>query len=445
MKYLYGLFVLWKERRMIDIKWIRDHPEALDHSLIRRGGIAQSKTLISMDISYRQAVSDLQSLQEERNSIAARMAGAKKTGEAVEPLIQAGTALKEKIAEAEEKTLGYKQALEDHLATLPNVLLDEVPTGQGEEDNVVEKTFLEPPSFDFTPKQHFELGEALDMMDFEQAAVIAGSRFVILKGELAQLERAIAQFMLDHHVEKFGYTEVSPPILVKTSALFGTGQLPKFGEDAFKTTDDRWLIPTSEVPLTNLGADQIFEEADLPLRYTAFTPCFRSEAGSAGRDTRGMIRLHQFSKVEMVSLVHPEHSLQELERMTKAAESILEALKLPYRRMTLCSRDVGPSAQKTYDLEVWLPGQGQYREISSCSVCGDFQARRMKARFKPQDKTAFSEKNPLVHTLNGSGLAVGRTLVAIMENYQTKDGIIEIPEILIPYMRGKEHIKKVEK
>jgi seryl-tRNA synthetase len=311
-----------------------------------------------------------------------------------------------------------------------------VPEGTDEADNVEIRRWGEKPQLDGKARQHFELGEALALMDFERAAKISGARFVVLSGALARLERALAGFMLDQHTEEFGYTEVAPPILVRENAAFGTGNLPKFAEDLFKTVDDYWLIPTAEMPLTNLVADEILEAANLPLRFTAYTPCFRAEAGSAGKDTRGMIRQHQFGKVEMVSIAHPEQSGEEHERMTNCAEEVLRRLDLHYRTVVLSTGDLGFSARKTYDIEVWLPGQDSFREISSCSNCGDFQARRMNARFRPSD----AKGTRFVHTLNGSGLAVGRTLVAILENYQNADGSISVPEILRPRMGGLERI-----
>jgi seryl-tRNA synthetase len=326
------------------------------------------------------------------------------------------------------------------IQALPNLPDLSVPVGDDETGNVVVKHWGTPPQFPFVPKDHVAIGEALGGMDFEGAARISGSRFVVLSGQMARLERALGQFMLDQHTEKNGYQETNAPVLVRDHALFGTGQLPKFEEDLFKTTDGRYLIPTSEVSLTNLVREQIIDDERLPIRMTALSPCFRSEAGSAGRDTRGMIRQHQFWKVELVSITTPETSEAEHERMTASAEGILEALKLPYRRMLLCTGDMGFSAQRTYDLEVWLPGQndgtGAYREISSCSNCGDFQARRMESRTRAKGEKATR----FVHTLNGSGLAVGRTLVAVLENYQQEDGTIRVPDVLVPYMGGLTHL-----
>jgi seryl-tRNA synthetase len=324
------------------------------------------------------------------------------------------------------------------LALLPNILDAEIPDGRDESDNVELKHFGDIKNFVFTPKQHFEIGETLGLMDFANAAKIAGSRFTVLKGPLARLERALGQFMLDLHTREHGYSETVVPLLVNEATVFGTGQLPKFAEDLFKTTDGRWLIPTAEVPLTNLVAGEIIPAASLPIRLTALTPCFRSEAGSAGRDVRGMLRQHQFTKVEMVSITHPDASEAEHERMTRCAEVVLEQLGLPYRRMLLCAGDTGFSAAKTYDLEVWLPGQGMYREISSCSNTRAFQARRMNARFREADGKALG----FVHTLNGSGVAVGRALIAVLENYQNADGSVNVPEVLWPYMAGLKIIEK---
>jgi seryl-tRNA synthetase len=322
------------------------------------------------------------------------------------------------------------------LSSLPNILDADVPDGRDETDNFVEKTVGAIPNFAFPPKQHFEIGETLGLMDFSAAAKIAGARFTVLRGALARLERALGQFMLDLHITEHGYAETVVPLLVNADSMFGTGQLPKFEEDLFKTTDGRYLIPTAEVPLTNLVANDILPASALPLRYAALSPCFRSEAGSAGRDTRGMLRQHQFYKVEMVSITHPDDSDAEHERMTRCAETVLEKLGLPYRRMLLCAGDTGFSAAKTYDLEVWLPGQGTYREISSCSNTRAFQARRMKARFRAADGKALD----FVHTLNGSGVAVGRALIAVLENFQNEDGSVKIPDVLQPYMGGMKMI-----
>ena len=346
--------------------------------------------------------------------------------------------LKDAIAKGEEDERRIDEDLRAALAVIPNTPRDDVPLGRDETGNVEVRKIGTPPKFDFAPKQHFEIGEALGLMDFETASKVSGARFVFTKGAIARLERAIGSFMLDMHTGEFGYTEVNPPLLVKDHAAYGTGNLPKFAEDLFQTTNGFWLIPTAEVSLTNLVRESIVEEEKLPMRMTAWTPCFRSEAGAAGRDTRGMIRQHQFSKVELVSITTPEESLAEHERMTACAEAILKRLGLAYRTMLLCTGDMGFASQKTYDIEVWLPGQDAYREISSCSVCGDFQARRMNARYRPKG----AKDVRFVHTLNGSGLAVGRTLVAVLENYQQADGSVIVPDALLPYMGG---VKKIEK
>ena len=421
---------------MHDLKSIRDAAAEFDRGLARRGLPPQSERVLALDAARRAAQSELQDIQTRRNELSRGIGIAKSKGEPVEAVMAEVAAMKDRMAalEADDRRLG--EELDGHLASLPNLPAAEVPDGADEHGNVELRRWGSPREFAFAPKQHFELGEALGLMDFGRAAKLAGARFTVLKGALARMERALGAFMLDTHTLEFGYTEVVPPALVNDAAVFGTNQLPKFREDLFQTTDGRWLIPTAEVPLTNLTADEILDEAALPLRWTAFTPCFRSEAGSAGRDTRGMIRQHQFSKVEMVSIAHPDQSEAEHERMTKAAETILQKLKLPYRVMLLCTGDMGFGARKTYDLEVWLPGQQAYREISSCSNCGEFQARRMKTRFRP----AEGKGNRHVHTLNGSGLAVGRTMVAVLENYQRDDGTIEVPEALRPYMGGLESI-----
>lgn len=421
---------------MHDLKRIREAPDAFDAMLARRGLDPASARVLELDRLRRAAQTAFQDLQARRNALSKRIGAARGAGEDVAPLLAESAELAAAIAreEAEEKRLAAE--LEALVATLPNWLDDAVPTGASAEDNVVLRAWGEPRRFDWTPLQHFELGERLGLMDFEAAAKLAGSRFVVLKGALARLERAIAQFMLDLQVAEHGYTEVSLPLLVREEVLYGTGQLPKFREDQFVTTDGRWLIPTAEVPLTNLVRERILAEGDLPIRVTALTPCFRAEAGSAGRDVRGMLRQHQFLKVELVSITTPEQSEAEHERMTRCAETVLQRLGLAYRVVDLCSADLGFSAARTFDLEVWLPGQGAWREISSCSNCRDFQARRMDARFRPAD----GKGTRFVHTLNGSGLAVGRTLIAVMETYQRADGGIDIPDALRPYMGGQEAI-----
>ena len=421
---------------MHDLKSIREAAADFDRGLARRGVAPQSASILALDAARRAAQTELQDIQTRRNELSRGIGIAKSKGEPVDAIMTEVAAMKDRMAvlEADDRRLG--EELDGLLAALPNLPAPEVPDGADEHGNVEVRRWGDPRHFAFAPKQHFELGEALGLMDFGRAAKIAGARFTVLKGALARMERALGAFMLDSHTQQFGYTEVVPPALVNDAAVFGTNQLPKFREDLFQTTDGRWLIPTAEVPLTNLTADEILDEAELPLRWTAFTPCFRSEAGSAGRDTRGMIRQHQFSKVEMVSIAHPDHSDAEHERMTLAAETILQKLQLPYRVMLLCAGDMGFGARKTYDLEVWLPGQQAYREISSCSNCGEFQARRMKTRFRPTE----GKGNRNVHTLNGSGLAVGRTMVAILENYQQGNGTIEVPAALRPYMGGLEQI-----
>jgi seryl-tRNA synthetase len=423
---------------MFDVKWIRDNPEAFDRGRARRNLPPLSAEIIALDAKRRAAQTSWQEMQARRNELSKQIGQLKSKGQDASAVMAEVAALKDKMAEAETSEQALAKELEAILATQPNLPADDVPEGLDEKSNREERVVGGKPNFAFTPKQHFEIGEGLGLMSFEDAAKLSGARFVVLKGALARLERAIAQFMLDLHTGELGYTEVSPPFLVRDTALFGTGQLPKFAEDQFRTEQGLWLIPTSEVPLTNLAADEIIDETALPWRFTALTPCFRSEAGAAGKDTRGMIRQHQFLKVELVSIAHPDHSDEEHKRMTNCAEEVLKRLGLPYRVMTLCTGDMGFSAQKTYDIEVWLPGQNAYREISSCSNCGEFQARRMKARCRK----AGEKGTRFVHTLNGSGLAVGRTLVAILENYQQQDGSVAIPAALRPYMNGLERITK---
>lgn len=419
---------------MHDIRWIRENPEAFDNGLKLRGEAPRSRDLIALDDKRRAHVASLQEIQERRNVSSKEIGKAKASGDEdrARKMIAEVATLKTDLQAGEEHERALTAELETALAAIPNIPLEDVPEGADEADNVVLRVEGGLPNFEFAPKEHFELGEGLEMMDFEAAAKLAGSRFVVLRGHLARLERALAQFMLDTHTDKHGYTEVSPPLMVRDEVMYGTGQLPKFADDQFHTDDGRWLIPTAEVPLTNLVRETTLSEADLPIRVTAGTYCFRLEAGAAGRDTRGMLRQHQFYKVELVSITHPDKSLDELERMRDCAETILKQLGLSYRVMTLCSGDMGFGARKTYDLEVWLPGQNAYREISSCSVCGDFQARRMNARFRPAEGKGLN----FVHTLNGSGIAVGRALIAVMENYQNEDGSITIPEVLRSYMGG---------
>jgi seryl-tRNA synthetase len=423
---------------MHDIKLIRDDPVAFDDGLKRRGLAPLSTEVLKRDAELRTLLTKLQQMQARRNEASKQIgqAKAKKDEAQAQVLMAEVSGLKTEIQEGEEEERKLQAGLNDVLATIPNLPAADVPVGSDEKANVELRRSGDKPQVNFKPKEHFELGEAIGQMDFEAAARMSGTRFVVLKSRLARLERAIAQFMLDLHTEHFEYTEVSPPLMVRDQAMFGTGQLPKFGEDLFRTTTDFWLIPTAEVSLTNLVREQILDEKQLPLRFTAYTPCFRAEAGAAGKDTRGMIRMHQFSKVELVSITTPEQSASEHERMTSCAEEVLKRLNLHHRTMVLCAGDMGFSAKKTYDLEVWLPGQNVFREISSCSNCGDFQARRMNARYRPQ-----GEKNTrFVHTLNGSGLAVGRTLVAILENYQEGNGSIVVPEALRGYMGGLERI-----
>ena len=474
---------------MLDIRWIRDNPNALTEALVKRSWSsdeAQStvKDLIARDEERRAHVAKLQAAQERRNAASKEIgkAMAAKDSGLAERLKAEVAEIKGFIQSGEATERELDKALNDALAVLPNVPLADVPVGKDEHDNVERHRFGDEliakrqPRMGNKPREHFEIGEKLGMMDFERAAKLSGSRFTVLSGQLARLERAIGQFMLDLHTTEHGYTEVQPPLMVREEAMFGTGNLPKFEEDLFSTyrdlnvselvdramnaarakfgpggpgttvltadiesvlpTDRLLLIPTAEVPLTNLVREEITPHEKLPLRFTALTPCFRSEAGSAGRDTRGMLRQHQFYKVELVSITDQESSLAEHERMTECAETVLKKLELPFRTMTLCTGDMGFGAQKTYDIEVWLPGQNAYREISSCSVCGDFQARRMDARYKDKD----GKGNRFVHTLNGSGTAVGRALIAVMENYQEADGSVTIPEVLRPYMGGLERI-----
>ncbi|HZD26724.1 MAG TPA: serine--tRNA ligase [Alphaproteobacteria bacterium] len=421
---------------MHDLRWIRDNPQAFDAGLAKRGLDALSLRVLELDAEMRAARTRMQESQARRNEASKQIGAAKAKGEDAEALIAEVASLKETLQQSEEAERRMRGELEALLAGLPNLPADEVPDGADETANVELRRHGEPRQFDFAPKEHFELGEAMGEMDFEAASRLSGSRFVVLSGALARLERALAAFMLDLQTREFGYTEVSPPLLVREHTAYGTGNLPKFEEDLFRTTDGFYLIPTAEMVLTNLVREQIVGEEALPLRFTAYTPCFRSEAGAAGRDTRGMIRQHQFNKVEMVSITTPEQSEAEHERMTGCAETILQRLELPYRVMLLSAGDMGFSARKTYDLEVWLPGQDAYREISSCSNCGDFQARRMDARCKARGARGTRH----VHTLNGSGLAVGRTLIAVLENYQQADGSVAVPSALQPYVGGLQKI-----
>lgn len=422
---------------MLDMKWIRENPDALDLALKKRGKDAASQRLIEMDESRRSHISKLQEVQSRRNEASKEIGKAKASGdeERAQALIAEIAEAKTFLQNAKEEERRLTEVLDTELMSLPNIPLDDVPVGEDENDNVEVHTWGDAPRFNFEAREHFEIGEKLGGMDFEMAGKLSGSRFVVLKGQLAALERALGQYMINLHTSGHGYEEVSPPLLVRDDALYGTGQLPKFAEDQFRTTDDLWLIPTAEVPLTNLAREQIVGEETLPQRYTALTYCFRSEAGSAGRDVRGMLRQHQFLKCELVSVTKPDASLAELERMRECAENVLQGLGLHYRVVTLCTGDMGFGARKTYDIEVWLPGQNTYREISSCSVCGDFQARRMGARYRDENG-----KPQFAHTLNGSGVAVGRALIAVLENYQHQDGTVTIPEVLRPLMGGLEVI-----
>jgi seryl-tRNA synthetase len=447
---------------MHDIRFIREHPDVFDRALARRGLAPESKRLIALDEERRRRILEFETAQARRNAASKEIGEAKKNknDEKAAGLFAEVAALKESIPALEAQEKAASKVLNDALAEIPNLPLDDVPDGEDASDNVEHHRFGAKRDFAFTPKQHFDLGEALDQMDFETAAKLSGARFVVLKKGLARLERALGQFMLDVHTTEHGYTEVAPPLLVRDEAMFGTAQLPKFEEDQFwavkgelmvsrsaedftnffsRPRDDRLgLIPTAEVPLTNLVRESIVDESQLPMRLTACTPCFRAEAGAAGKDTRGMIRQHQFTKVELVSITTPEQSRDEHERMLSCAEEILRRLDLHYRVMTLATGDMGFASQKTYDIEVWLPGQNMFREISSCSVCGEFQARRMNARYRSKEDRTVCH----VHTLNGSGVAVGRALIAIMETYQQDDGSIAVPDVLQSYMGG---LKKIER
>ncbi|MCB9946768.1 MAG: serine--tRNA ligase [Rhodospirillaceae bacterium] len=422
---------------MHDIRWIRENPEDFDRILGRRGIAPQASTILSLDETRRSLQTELQQLQARRNDASREIGAVKQQGGDAGRLIDEVSRIKDRIAklEAEERQVGT--GLQDLLVGLPNLIADDVADGQSEADNVEIRRWGEP----IVPagaREHFELGEALGMMDFAAAAKLSGARFVVLRGALARLERALGQFMIDLHTREHGYLEIAPPFLVRDEAVFGTGQLPKFADDLFRTGTGHWLIPTAEVPLTNLVAGEILEAEALPQRVTALTACYRSEAGAAGKDVRGMIRQHQFNKVELVSVTAPEESDAELERMTGCAETVLQRLGLAYRVISLCSADIGFASRRTYDIEVWLPGQKAYREISSCSSCGDFQARRMNARCRPRGEKATR----FVHTLNGSGVAVGRALIAVMEAGQQPDGSIIVPEALRSYMGGTEVIRR---
>ena len=421
---------------MHDIRWIRDNAAAFDAALARRGLAPLAAEAIALDADNRGITTELQQAQTRRNDASKQIGALKGKGENADALIREVAELKDRMAALEERQKDAGLAVTALLEGVPNLPAADIPDGTDEDDNVEIRVWGDKPAFDFEVRDHVDIGEGLGLLDFEAASKLSGSRFVLTRGALARMERALAAFMLDLHTGEYGYTEINPPLLVRDDAAYGTGQLPKFTEDLFRTTTEHWLIPTAEVPLTNLVAGEILDEAALPLRFAAHTPCFRSEAGAAGKDTRGMLRQHQFSKVEMVSICHPDRSDEEHERMTGCAEEVLKRLGLPYRVVVLATGDLGFSARKTYDIEVWLPGQDSYREISSCSNCGDFQARRMRARFRPDGGkgTAF------VHTLNGSGLAVGRTLIAVLENGQQADGSVTIPEVLRPYMGGLDRL-----
>jgi seryl-tRNA synthetase len=425
---------------MHDIKTIRDNPAAFDQGLALRGLEPLAGELLKIDAEKRDHIQKLQDAQSRRNSLSKEIGDAMKAGDKAkaESLKTEVAGLKDFIASGEHTERSLTQQLNVALAVIPNIPMAGVPQGKSEHDNVELHTWGEKPLFNFEPRQHFDIGEWLGLMDFETAAKLSGARFVVLKGQLAKLERALGQFMVDLHTERHGYTEVYAPLMLRDEAMYGVGQLPKFKEDLFQTTSGHWLIPTAEASLTNIVREKVLDEKELPIRMTAYTPCFRAEAGAAGRDTRGMIRQHQFSKVELVSIVAPEHAEAEHTRMLGCAEEVLRQLKLAYRTIVLCTGDMGFGSAKTYDIEVWLPGQNAYREISSCSQFGEFQARRMDARFRPADGKAPR----YVHTLNGSGLAVGRTMVAILENYQNDDGSVTIPDVLRSYMGGAERITR---
>ncbi|OYU03224.1 MAG: serine--tRNA ligase [Sphingomonadaceae bacterium PASS1] len=418
---------------MHDLKYIRENPQDFDAALIRRGAAPVAASVLALDENRRALLTEMQNAQARRNEASKAIGAAMGKGDTAtaEALKAEVAALKDTLPALEEQERAAGEELDTLLAGLPNLPGDDTPDGADETENVEIARWGTPRSFEFEPRDHADLGPVLGL-DFETGVAISGARFTFMRGQMARLNRALGQFMLDYQTGQRGYTECATPYLVRQESLFGTGQLPKFAEDNFQTTDGRWLIPTAEVSLTNSVREQILDESTLPIRMTALTPCFRSEAGAAGRDTKGLIRQHQFEKVELVSIVRPEDSAAEHERMVESAEGILQALELPYRKMLLCTGDMSASARRTYDLEVWLPGQGLYREISSCSNCGDWQARRMNTRYRP----AESKGNVFVHTLNGSGLAVGRTLVAVLENHQQADGSVIVPTALLPYMGG---------
>ncbi len=423
---------------MLDIRAIRDTPDEIDARLARRGLAPQAQAILAIDSARRAAIAEAEAAKAAQNAASKQVGAAKARGDEAEfeRLRALVTEKKAEIAALEDRARSEDAALQTALETLPNLPLDDVPDGADETGNVETHRWGSPPEFPFTPKEHFEIAAVAPLMDFAAAAKLSGSRFAVLRGAVARLHRALAQFMLDLQVEEHGMVEINSPVLVRDAAMYGTGQLPKFADDSFRTTSGWWLIPTAEVTLTNLAADEILEAGNLPLRFCAHTLCFRSEAGSAGKDTTGMLRQHQFEKVEMVAITTPEDALAEHDRMTRCAEAVLERLGLPYRRMLLCAGDMGFGARKTHDLEVWLPGQERYREISSVSVCGDFQARRMGARYRPEP----GARPEFVHTLNGSGLAVGRCLIAVLENGQTEEGEVILPQALHPYLGGKSRL-----
>jgi seryl-tRNA synthetase len=420
---------------VIDLRFVREHPDTFDRALARRGLPQAAQVVLAADAARRAIETRLQDQQAERNRLSREIGEVKRRGgDAAGVMTEVGR-LRERVQAGEDELRVASAELDARLAGYPNMLADDVPDGPDERANRVERTVGTLRNFAFAPRPHEEIGAALGL-DLERAAVLAGARFAVLKGGLARLQRALASFMIDLHTAEHGYLEVDPPLLVKDEAVFGTGQLPKFADDLFKTTHGLWLIPTAEVPLTNLVRERILHEGELPLRLTALTPCFRSEAGAAGRDTKGILRVHQFMKVELVSITTPDASDAEQARMTACAEAVLQALELPYRVVTLCAGDTGFAARRTFDIEVWLPGQQRYREISSCSTCGDFQARRMDARFRPKGEKGTR----FVHTLNGSGVAVGRALIAVLETFQEADGSVTIPPVLRPYMGGQDRL-----
>jgi len=423
---------------MLDLRWIRSNPDEVRKFLADRNNDMDIGPLLAMDEEKRALLTETEDLKARRNEGSKKVGAAKARGEDAAPIMEEMRSLGERVKEIDARIAELDAGISDMLLSIPNRPHDSVPVGKDENDNPEVRRWGEPKSFAFEPKAHWDIGEALGILDFEKGASLSQSRFTVLKGMGARLERALLNFMLDLHTEKHGYREILPPFMVNSKTMTGTGQLPKFADDLYKCeNDDLWLIPTAEVPLTNLHADEILEESMLPLFYTAYTPCFRREAGAYGRDVRGMLRQHQFDKVEMVKITTPEESYGELEKLTDNAEEVLRALGIPHRTICLCTGDMGFGSSKTYDVEVWLPSQDKYREISSCSNCEDFQARRMNTRFRPKD----GGKLRFVHTLNGSGIAIGRTLIAVLENYQREDGSVEIPEVLVPYMGGATEIK----